>query len=536
MANFVDLASTAIAEMQEKSRKRIYQTDPEAWLWDILGRRWWSKQAEIAHAVVGDGSSQTFTLVKSANGTGKTQLGADLMTWAVSVHDPIETTVLATANVFSQISDNAFKYITNNYGTVEQRIRDGVLAEHNKLPGRIVSDPAVRFERGAGLMPKNIIIGRRPADKNLISSFQGTHDGFVFVLMDEAGGLPEDLWVGAYAVTTNEHTAILAIGNPDELNTGFHRRFEDPNKYSDWRRFTLSAYDTPNFTGEVLYPENPAMEKAMRSRMIQVGWAERMKKEAHPDVYLAKVLGEFPKSDSASFFPPSTINQAYNTEIEPRGDAPRWLGVDLAFSGSDKTALYLNTGGHIRKVNEWIHEDDFMKVANMIHQEALKYGVDQVRVDAAGTGKGIFSLLETQFDRAPYELYGIQGGERTPDSSQWAQARAWHFDYFRRKMASGEIDLDPNDEELRTELTVQTYELNRKGAIQITPKSVMRSAGLHSPDYLDAAIYSAIDLDELYGDPHGPKPGDKIPVDPSEINSQFSGEDLFYASQYAVEF
>lgn len=529
MSGLFEVAGGAFDEIQARSQKRIYQTDPEAWLWDVLGRRWWSKQAEIAHSVVGDGASQTFTLVKSANGTGKTQLGADLMTWAVAVHPPEEVTVLATANVFSQISDNAFKYITTNYSTVDQRIRKGLLTPGDRLPGRVVSKPAVRYDLGSGLMPKDIIIGRRPSDTNLISSFQGTHDGFVFVLMDEAGGLPEDLWVGAYAVTTNEHTAIMAIGNPDELNTGFHRRFEDPEKYSDWNRFTLSAYDTPNFTGEIIYPEDPELQRHMQSKMIQVKWADRMKREAHPDVFKAKVLGEFPESSDSSFFPASTVAKAYNTEIALDGDEKRFLGVDLAFSGSDQTAVYLNVGGHIRKVASWNHEDDFMKIAGMINDLALKHGADEVRVDAAGTGKGIFSLLVSQYPNAPYEVYGVQGGERSPDNSQWAQARAWHFDTFRRKMASGEIDLDPNDEELRTELTVQTYLLNNKGAIQITPKKDMKKAGLHSPDHLDAAIYSAIDLSYL--NPEGPKPGDRVVMDPADV-MQMVSDDQWYGGAY----
>lgn len=529
MSGLFEVAGGAFDDIQARSQKRLYQTDPEAWLWDVLGRRWWSKQAEIAHSVVGDGHSQTFTLVKSANGTGKTQLGADLMTWAVAVHDPREVTVLATANVFSQISDNAFKYITTNYGTVDERIRKGLLPEVSRLPGRVVSKPAVRYDLGNGLMPKDIVIGRRPSDTNLISSFQGTHDNFVFVLMDEAGGLPEDLWVGAYAVTTNEHTAIMAIGNPDELNTGFHRRFEDPEKYSDWARYTLSAYDTPNFTGEIIYPENPELQKLMQSKMIQVEWADRMKREAHPDVYRAKVLGEFPESSDSSFFTPSTIAKAYNTEIEPEEDDYRYLGVDLAFSGADQSTVYLNVGGRIRKVTSWNHEDDFMVVARKVHELALKHSVDQLRVDAAGTGRGVFSLLDTQFPDATYLLVGVQGGKGSPDTAQWAQARAWHFDTFRRKMAMGEIDLDSNDEDLRTEMTVQTYELNNKGAIQVTPKAVMRKAGLHSPDFLDAAIYSAIDLE--LDDPNAPKPGDRVTLDPSETY-QLLDPDAYYGGMY----
>lgn len=504
--NLVDITEGALSEIRAKSQLKLYRRDPEAWLSDVLDKRWWSKQSEIAHSVVGTGSGQTFTLVKSANGVGKTQLGADLMTWAVATHDPLDVTVLATANVFTQISQNAFKYITNNYGDAALR---GV-----KLPGRVVSDPAVRFDRGRDLMPKDIIIGRRPADKNLISSFQGTHDGFVMVLLDEAGGLPEDLWIGAYAVTTNQHTAILALGNPDELNTGFHRRFTNEEKYSEWNRFTISAFDTPNFTGEVLYPDDPARDKHVKSLMIQPKWASRMEREAHPNVYRAKVLGEFPDSSDTSFFPQSAIEKAWNTVIEPTDDATKILGIDLSFAGEDKTTFYLNVGGRIRKIHEYNKIDDPEEHARRIHEQAVAYDVDVVQVDANGPGGGPFARLEA-IPNKPYLAVGLLGGRAASDNSRWAQARSEQYDNFREGMQLGKIDLDPEDSELRDQLYSQTYKINARSAIQILSKSDMRAQGLHSPDHLDAAIYSWYKHPDIFGDllPEGTV----LTEDPTEI-------------------
>ena len=489
-----DVARLAIEEMRKKSRSRIYQTDPEAWLSDVLGKRWWSRQAEIANDVVGSGSGQTFTLVRSANGVGKTALGADLMTWAVAVHDPLETTVLATANVFSQIKVNAFRYIADNYSYAQ--------AQGIALPGRIVAgDVVVRYDRGSGIMPKDIIQGRRPSDHNLISSFQGTHDGYVFVLLDEAGGLPEDLWIGANAVTTNEHVAVLALGNPDELNTGFHRRFIDTERYSDWTRHTISAFDTPNFTGEILYPEDPERDRAVKSKMIQVSWAEKMKREAHPNVYRAKVLGEFPDSSDSSFFVQSAIDNAYNTEIEPSEELPRVLGVDLSYMGEDKTTFYLNHGGRIRKVHDYNKLDDDLEHARRIDEYAIKLGVDRVHLDANGRGGSCFNLLtnEAFFPNRPYLVVGLLGGRSATDTSRWANARSEHYDVFRAAMQMGEIDLDPDDTELRDQMYAQTFQTNQRRVIQITPKDKLPK----SPDHLDAAIYSFYTPPELTGIPAG---------------------------------
>lgn len=502
------MATDALEELRQKSRKALYQRDPEAWYADVLDGYWWSKQREVVWAFADPGKPSSQVVVKSCNGVGKTRLAADLTTWLVACFDPMDLTVIMTAPVFSQIRTGLFRYVADLYGKAKEN--------HVILPGRITAEPTLKVARPGGGPDKDVVQAKRPADSNLISSFQGIHDGIVAVVMDEAGGLPEDLWIGANAVTTNEVAKILAIGNPDSLHTAFHRRFTDRDRYREWQPFTISAYDSPNFTGEAIHPD-PVKDRRIKSLLVQRSWAEMMERQAHPNVVRAKVHGEFPEDDASAFFTQETMNRAYDTEIDNPGGHRR-LGVDLAFTGSDKSVAYLNVGGRIRKVKSWLHQDDMMEATRGIHQLALKHAVDEVRVDASGAGRGVYSLLVSQEEfAADYVVVGVQGGHASPDNKQWAQARAWHFDSFRSKMQRGLIDLDPEDEDLRTEMTVQPFEVNDRGAIQITPKPRMRAKGLESPDHLDAAIYSAIDLSEVAGDPEAPQPGDRVVMDPAEL-------------------
>lgn len=502
------MATDALEELRQKSRKALYQRDPEAWYADVLDGYWWSKQREVVWAFADPGKPSSQVVVKSCNGVGKTRLAADLTTWLVACFDPMDLTVIMTAPVFSQIRTGLFRYVADLYGKAKEN--------HVILPGRITAEPTLKVARPGGGPDKDVVQAKRPADSNLISSFQGIHDGIVAVVMDEAGGLPEDLWIGANAVTTNEVAKILAIGNPDSLHTAFHRRFTDRDRYREWQPFTISAYDSPNFTGEAIHPD-PVKDRRIKSLLVQRSWAEMMERQAHPNVVRAKVHGEFPEDDASAFFTQETMNRAYDTEIDNPGGHRR-LGVDLAFTGSDKSVAYLNVGGRIRKVKSWLHQDDMMEATRGIHQLALKHAVDEVRVDASGAGRGVYSLLVSQEEfAADYVVVGVQGGHSSPDNKQWAQARAWHFDSFRSKMQRGLIDLDPEDEDLRTEMTVQPFEVNDRGAIQITPKPRMRAKGLESPDHLDAAIYSAIDLSEVAGDPEAPQPGDRVVMDPAEL-------------------
>lgn len=501
------VADEVLAELRQKSKLSLYKRDPEAWYWDVLGGTWWSKQKEIVHAVTNPDKPQTMTLVKSCNGVGKTKLAADIATYYLATHDPYETNIIATAPVFSQITTGLFRYVSENYSEAAAR--------ELKLPGRFVADPAIKVPRPDGGLDHSVMQGRRPADNNLISSFQGIHNKLVVVLMDEAGGLPEDLYIGANAVTTNEHAKILAIGNPDALHTPFYHRFTDREKYRDWDTFTISAYESPALTGEVIHPD-PERDREIKSMLVQRKWVEMMERQAHPNVVRAKVHGEFPLDDDTSFFSQLTINRAFDTEVTPKDDDFRYMGVDLAFGGEDRTVVYLNEGGKIRLVEEVPYMEDYLELARKIHVEAVALGVDELRLDAGGSGKGVFSLLDTQpeFSNSPYQLIGILGGTASPDNTQWAQARAWQYDSFRSQMSQGLIDLDPEDKNLRDDMTSITYEINRRGAIQITPKHEARKKGFHSPDHLDAAIYSAIDFRDFL---EGPQPGQKVSASPEQL-------------------
>lgn len=503
------VAAQVADELRQKSRKAIYQRDPEAWYADVMNGYWWSKQKEIVWSFADPEKNLTMTVVKSCNGIGKTRLAADLATWMVSVFDPMETSIITTAPIFKQIGTGLFRYINDNYNVA---LENGFI-----IPGRFVADPALKVSRAGGGIDKDVIQAKRPADNNLISSFQGIHDGLVAVLMDEAGGLPEDLWIGANAVTTNEHAKILAIGNPDRLGTAFYHRFRDRDKYRDWTTISISAYDSPNLTGEVIHPD-PEKDREIKSHLVQKNWVEMMERQAHPNVVLAKVHGEFPKGDDTAFFTQHAMDTAYNCEIIPQEGSRRILGVDIAFGGEDNTVAYLNVGGNIRKVRELPYNDDYFGHARSIQDLAISLGVDELRVDAAGSGKGIHSILENQLPTDQYTLIGLSGGTASPDNTKWAQLRSYLYDSFRKQMQMGEIDLDYEDQTLREQMEAQPYGLNPKGAIQILPKSEMRKQNLTSPDELDAAIFAGADLSPWTGNPYNSySPGEAIIQDREDI-------------------
>jgi hypothetical protein len=502
------LEGDLMSEIRRKSQNQLYQTDPQAWLWDVLGLRLWSLQAEIIESLV----VNTFTIVKSCNGVGKTQVAGLGVAWFGNVFETLETTILVSAPVRAQIDEMMFRYLREAYQISVTRGRQLVGQIMPRQPRWIVDD----------VYKHDLVVPKRPADNNLLSSFQGAHNTHVMVALDEAGGLQEDFFIGANAVTTNEHARILAIGNPDKLNTAFHERFKNLKKFKSWKRISIGYEDTPNATGEMIYPDDLELDRKVKSKLVQTEWAEEMRRSALPGVVKAKVDGEFPDEDDNTFFGEDVKTKAWNTDKNPSSIEKKWLGVDLSYTGEDQCVAYLNHGGKIRRVDVWnrFTGTEHMQSARRIHALAKEYEVDEVRVDRAGTGAGVYSnlLTEDEFKDRRYILIGVNGANTPPDPNRYLNARAWHYDSFRRGMADGTIDLDVEDEKLKNDMDMQTWFMTNRSQIQITSKTELKKAGKRSPDYLDAAIYSAIDFSAYTeGAAAGAQVGDIVVADPWEV-------------------
>lgn len=512
------VSALALDEMRDRSQKSIYQTDFIAWQADILGIRTYDMMAEIANiALFGE---KNRTAIKSSNGTSKSWTVASMIAWWVSVFPLGEALAIVSAPTVPQIERVTFNYLKNFYNMASMR---GV-----RLPGEINESLEWKY-----LMPTGskglLAFGKKPTDSDIVSSFQGTRPAKgdrTLVAIDEAGGVHPDLFTAAEAVATGESARVFAIGNPDRRGTEFFKIFTDDKYNEDWNKFTISTFDLPTYTGERVY-DNDADQKRMIKGLTGPAWVEQKRRIWGEGTarWQSKVLGEFPGEDDNTFFGQEAIDKAINHEVEGYADVPLYLGCDIARYGQDDTVVYSNQGGRIRFVDRWSKSDN-IATARRIHKIALEMGATEVRVDAAGTGSGVFDALQVldEFATATYNLIGIVGGDGSPDYAQWAQARSWHYDMFRKGMQEGVIDLDITDDNpnLKEELVNQTFRFNQRGALQVTPKDEMRKAGGESPDDLDAAIYSFIPVGQVYEDE------DKVvEVDLNMYTTQF---DHFYAS------
>ncbi|WP_109507345.1 hypothetical protein [Nocardioides speluncae] len=444
------------ARQFEPLRPDPHLTDPAGWIRDRLGEHPWSKQRDIAASIV----EHRRTAVRSCHDSGKSYIASRIADWWIDTHPPGEAFVVSTAPTYKQVHAILWEEI--------RAAAKRAAANGNPLPGRVLQSDEWKLDDGT-----LVGFGRKPADTDE-HGFQGIHRRFVLVIIDEACGVPEQLWTAVEAITTNADCRILAIGNPDDPNTEFGKVCKPG---SGWNVIGISAFDTPNFTDE-LVPE------VLRPLLLSEEWVEDKKRrwgEESPR-YISKVLGEFPDVGDDTLIPPSWIEAAQQRSLQPTED--QRLGVDVARFGTDQTIVVQTAGPVARIVGSWSKQATTETTGRVVEIARAMVASYVIHVDGVGVGGGVVDQLIA----LGWPALDLQAGAAAADNERFANARAEWYWGLRERFEDGDIDLDPDDDELAAQLGSMKYKFTARGQIQIESKDDMRKRGLPSPDRADGLM------------------------------------------------
>lgn len=423
-----------------------------------------------------DSESHMYLVGEHMVPTHNSRLSAMLVNWWVDTHPVDDTTVVTTATNWKQVRNVLWKEIP--------RVKSDA-----GVPGKVNADATWKI----GDRQDPIAFGMKPDDKDE-SGFQGVHDQYVLVIMDEAGGISKEIFTAADAITTNKYARILAIANPNDpscyMAEVYNREMKLRPEDRSWNIIQFGAYDTPNFTGEVVPVE-------VATRLVQVDWVEARKKEWGEDDprFVARVLGEFPDVSDDGLFNMGRVMQsmeAYSTSEPDEGMAVT-IGVDVARYGSDSSVVVSNQGGYIKILGRYQGMNG-PELARKVGELAVATGASEVRIDGIGVGVSVLDHIENYLP-PEVEVIGIHGNSKSADSTQWYNYRAAMYCQFAKAIADGRVYL-PEDDELHNELASIKYEY-RGSAILIESKENMRKRKVKSPDTLDAVIYAYQDINAL---------------------------------------
>jgi hypothetical protein len=439
-------------------RLKGYEQEPARFVAKILGEHLWSKQREIVEAV----AQHRRVAVQSCHDVGKSYVAARIVAWWLSAWPVGEAFVVTTAPTFPQVRAILWREISRAH-------KRGQLPGYTNQVEWWINGEIVGF-------------GRKPDDLDM-AAFQGIHARRVLVVADEACGLARAIWNGADSLITNDESHILAIGNPDDPASYFA---EICKPGSGWHVIKISAFDSPNFTGE-------AIPDTLSALLVGRTWVEEKRKswgETSP-LYQSKVLAEFPEVGDDTLIPPSWILAARDREL-PRG-LPVELGVDIARYGLDATVIVARWG-HVARVVKTLRKRDLMAVVGAIVEAIDEIKPIRVKIDDAGLGGGVTDRLKelASEGRITCAIVPVNVGvSANPppfgqpdqffllrDELQWA---------LRERFQEGAIDLD-NDDELMSQAGSVKYWLDSRGRIRIESKDDMRKRLLPSPDHFDALM------------------------------------------------
>ncbi|HEY2763394.1 MAG TPA: hypothetical protein VGJ13_05190 [Pseudonocardiaceae bacterium] len=452
---------SALDELEQDQQSAAHLTDPSLWVVDRLDEHVWSKQDQIMRAVV----EHRRTAVRSCHSAGKSHLASRIVAWWLSVHAPGEAFVVTTAPTYAQVRAILWRYI-------RQAHRKG------NLPGRVNQ---TEWHLGEDL----VAFGRKPADHDE-AAFQGIHARWVLVVLDEASGIPEQLWVAADALTTNPDCRILAIGNPDNSASHFARVC---NPGSLWHVIGVSAFDTPNFTDEQVPDE-------LRQLLISRSWAEEKLLEWGEDnpIYRSKVLGEFSVDDPGRVIRGSDLAACRIAPHDPRAAGeltPVELGVDVG-GGGDETVVRERRG--VVAGREWREfSDQPSTIAPLILRAIRETGAAAVKVDEIGVGRGVIGELQNMAaaDRHQARIVpvNVSTAARRVDQFENVRAEIW-WEIGRLLSQDRQWDLSGMDNADTTvaQLLEPRWEVGPKGRIRIEKKDEIRKRLGRSPDNADALL------------------------------------------------
>lgn len=446
---------------------------PDWWIERFLGIKLWQKQKDIALSV----ARNSRTAVRSCETAGKTCVAACIALWFLYNHRP--ATVLTTAPTFRQVSEILWREIAQRFNNALMPLDGNLTATRLELDNNwfalgLSTDEPVRF--------------------------QGFHNQFVLVIVDEASGVPKTVYQAIENPLAAGHTRLLLIGNPTDTSGDFFSAFAS----EIYNTFHISAFDTPNFTSygvtlddvkSGVWPERMGATRLAvqdgawinklpyRTLIAPLRVEERLKEWGEGSfAFQCYILGEFPQSGVNNLFPISLIERAMKNELKVDEKERKVAAVDIARYGDDYTVFGLRHGNKVVVLEQWAHRDT-MFTAGRVKRLSEEHKAVSVRVDSVGVGAGVADALKENGIR----VEEINGGAKPLDTEQFLNLRAELYWNLLKKMQEGEIEL-PNDPALKAQLADVRYRYNSAGKLQIESKEDMRARGSKSPDKADVMM------------------------------------------------
>lgn len=454
-----------------------YKNSPIDYAQDILHQAWWSKQQEIAQALL---TPPYKVLVKACHNIGKTHLGGGLVNWWFDTRP--QSITLTTAPSDRQVKDLLWKEVR------KQRGRRG------GFPGPKIP----RLEKAEDYFAH----GYTARDS---TTFQGHHAREMLFIFDEAVGVDGEFWTAAESMFGGEGHAWLCIFNPTDTSS---QAYIEEQK-GGWHVISVSMLEHPNIIAESKgkSPPYPAAIRYARVDDLMHRWCTpaEAKDAKATDVEWpfgsgqwwrpgplaeSRMLGRWPSQATNNVWSDAAWTSAEKANLT-EGDNPIEIGCDVARFGDDFTEMHVRRGPvslHHEAHNGWSTVQTAGRLKELCRQWGQYAGMMPqcviCKVDDDGVGGGVVDQA------SDYSFVPLSAGSTAMEAENYPNRRSELWFAVADRANEGKLDLSRIPIDVRLELKRQammpTWKQDSTGRRVVEPKAETKRRLKRSPDGMDA--------------------------------------------------
>jgi phage terminase large subunit len=443
-----------------------YRYDAVAYVREVLGENPFPWQAEVLEAYSREVGWETLMSIVSGHRVGKTKL----LSWLISHHAafrfPQKTVV--TAATEGQLFRALVPEVKACISRMPEHVRDlfDVRVESIKL--RAAPDLSfVTFTASSESNPE---------------ALAGAHsEGSVMIVVDEASGVPDVIFEAAGGSLAGENTRMILTGNPVRRNGYFFRTHHELARSpgndgpGTWRTWHVSSKNNSNVS-----------QDWVKAKALEYG--------ENSNAYRVRVLGEFPISEDDTIISYEVVKAATERTITIAPNTYIVWGLDVAYSGDDRTVLVKRQGKIVKEEPICWWKLEPMQIVGRVKNEwdntAEKLRPRAIYIDTIIWGMGVYSRLR----ELGLPVVSVNVSERPAmRSAKYKNLRTELWWRMREWFEARDCQI-PMLRDFVEELSAQTYKITESnGTVLATEKKLIKKELGRSPDLADALMLTFCD-------------------------------------------
>lgn len=321
-----------------------------------------------------------------------------------------------------------------------------------------------------------ITTSTRQSKEEQAEALAGLHEEHMLIVVDEASGVPDPVYIPLEGALTKEDNKVILIGNMTRNSGYFYDTHFHPVISKQWKKLHFSSEKSNNV--EPSYCQYMATKYGITS-----------------NVYRIRVLGEPPLEDEKTFISLAWAEQCIGREITPPEDEPLYLGIDVARYGEDKSII-LPRIGNVVKPWETFQGLNTITLGGFVMVQYQELEARGLAIDEIGVGAGVVDWLYKHNLRS---CFGVNVANASSDITKFDRLRDELWTRVREKLIAGAYSFPdiilPGEvlslgQELANELASPLYDFNAHGGFKIESKKQMKLRGIASPNIADALCLS----------------------------------------------